>query len=225
INQCDEQEIGYDFISCTTGGQNYFADQCSSTCSGEDRGDNICRSTDFAAGCTAINECNGETQGFEYSKCNTGGESYFADECSWGCFGVDKDNICRSTDFAVGCTADSECNGIEAGTGICDSSCNYVSPNLIFNLTEQYQNNTITIFKFVINDTIGSSDNFTWQFNTGEGLGNSTFNSTYDIALENNESIFVYIAHDYISSGNYTITATAYTGGSSDSQNINVTII
>ncbi|MFH2028817.1 MAG: S8 family serine peptidase, partial [Nanoarchaeota archaeon] len=209
---CDNDDVGLgDDDWCFTPYNTYFDGQETSYCE---------YSTTYG-----VAECDERQVDDNLSSCTIGGESYFADECSWGCFGIDRDNICRSTDFAVGCTADSECNNVVAGTGNCDSSCNYVPTNLLFNLSEQYQNNTVSVFKFVINDTIGSSDNFTWQFDTGEGLGNSTFNSTYDIALATNESIFVYIAHDYISSGNYTVTATAYSGESSDSQNINVIII
>lgn len=63
ISQCDEQQPGYDYTSCTTGDKSYFADQCSSSCQGEDRGDNICRSSSFAAGCTADSRCDGVTAG------------------------------------------------------------------------------------------------------------------------------------------------------------------
>ena len=49
--------------STTLSGQTYFADKCTSTAGGEDRGDNICRSSTFASGCTADPECNGVTAG------------------------------------------------------------------------------------------------------------------------------------------------------------------
>ncbi|PIN87280.1 hypothetical protein COV19_00150 [Candidatus Woesearchaeota archaeon CG10_big_fil_rev_8_21_14_0_10_44_13] len=67
ISLCDEQQPGYDYASCTTGDQSYFADQCTSSCQGEDRGDNICRSSAFAAGCTADAECDGLEAGVECS--------------------------------------------------------------------------------------------------------------------------------------------------------------
>lgn len=179
ISQCDEQDLGYDYASCTTGGQTYFADQCSSSCQGEDRGDNICRSSAFAGGCTASSNCNELSPGSDLNTCNQAGQTYYEDECSNSCqytditsvfectetgcscteplcdgstagsnistcssgqtYFADKctptasgedrgDNVCRSSVFASGCTADTECNGVEAGTGDCDATCNYGNP-------------------------------------------------------------------------------------------------
>ena len=54
---CDGLTIGSNITKCSSG-QTYFADKCTSTASGEDRGDNICRSSAFGAGCIADSECN-----------------------------------------------------------------------------------------------------------------------------------------------------------------------
>lgn len=184
ISQCDEQLTGYEYSSCTTGGQNYFADKCSSSCQGTDRGDNTCRSSAFATGCTAASNCNGLSTGADLNTCNQVGQTYYEEECSSSCGyqdvtsvfectetgcscttsqcdGVapqgtinycnkggqtyfqddcgstaaaeDANSICRSANSLQsgdGCTADSQCNGITAGTGNCDVSCNFVSdPN------------------------------------------------------------------------------------------------
>jgi len=123
-------------VKCNYGGQTYFADKCSASCTATtdgviDRGDNICRSSAFATGCTAIAECNGLATGSNINYCNKGGQTYFADKCSSTCGGEDRDNICRSSgslQTGDGCTADSACNGITAGTGDCTSTCSYSPP-------------------------------------------------------------------------------------------------
>jgi len=63
ISECDELFPGSAIESCTKGGQSWFADECSSTCQGQDRGDKICRSSAFASDCTASPECNGKEAG------------------------------------------------------------------------------------------------------------------------------------------------------------------
>ncbi|MFH1053012.1 MAG: S8 family serine peptidase [Candidatus Woesearchaeota archaeon] len=76
--------------------------------------------------CGSISQCDEQLVGYNYANCTTGGESYFADQCSYSCQGEDRgDNICRSSAFTSGCTAHPDCNGIEAGTGVCDLNCDY----------------------------------------------------------------------------------------------------
>jgi hypothetical protein len=110
-----------DITKCTNGNA-YFADKCTSTCSAVDRGDNVCRSSAFASGCTAAGSCNGLTPGTNINSCNNGGQTYFADKCNSGCGVEDRDSICRSSAFASGCTALAECNGLTPGTNI--NTCN-----------------------------------------------------------------------------------------------------
>ncbi|MFH1106943.1 MAG: S8 family serine peptidase [Candidatus Micrarchaeota archaeon] len=55
---CDGKTTGDNIVTCSAG-QTYFADKCTATASGEDRGDNICRSSAFDSTCTACVECNG----------------------------------------------------------------------------------------------------------------------------------------------------------------------
>ena len=64
---CDGLTTGSTITTCSSG-ETYFADKCTSTAGGEDRGDNICRSSEFASDCTADFECNGITAGT--GKCN-----------------------------------------------------------------------------------------------------------------------------------------------------------
>jgi hypothetical protein len=80
-------------------------------------------------GCGASLGCDELTQDSETTTCNQVGYTYFQDKCN-GCRAIDKDNICRSAGSLFvsegnpkdGCTADSECNGKEAGTSWCDGN-------------------------------------------------------------------------------------------------------
>ena len=60
--ECDERQIGDNLTGCSAN-KTYFADQCNSTCYGQDRTENICRSNSFASGCTADANCNGVVAG------------------------------------------------------------------------------------------------------------------------------------------------------------------
>jgi hypothetical protein len=129
----------YSGYTCNQAGKTYFQDTCNSTCGVADK-NYICRSagslctdgTKPIDGCTAISACNGIATGTNINTCTNGGQTYFADKCSLTCEGQDRDKICRSSAFAYGCTADSQCNGVTAGTsvtagtGYCSSSCQYV---------------------------------------------------------------------------------------------------
>jgi hypothetical protein len=120
----------------------YFADKCSSTCSAVDRGDNICRSSAFASGCSAISACNGLNPGSNINTCNNGGQTYFADKCSSSCGGQDRgDNICRSSSFASGCTAVAECNG-KSPESVCNSD--YCSSGRLFDYNGDRTLNSVT---------------------------------------------------------------------------------
>ena len=74
-------------------------------------------------------DCDERQVGDNITGCTTSGQNYFGDKCSSSCWSQDS-NICRSSAYASGCTADSRCNGIVAGTGDCDAYCNYYSDQL-----------------------------------------------------------------------------------------------
>jgi hypothetical protein len=59
----------------------------------------------------------------DVSYCNKAGATYFADKQNSDCTYSDRDNICRSSAFASGCTAAPECNGITANTNIAHCGC------------------------------------------------------------------------------------------------------
>ena len=61
LSECDGIATGGTIAYCNKGGETYFADKCSDTCTGQDRLDNVCRSAGFGAGCTADAACNGLT--------------------------------------------------------------------------------------------------------------------------------------------------------------------
>jgi hypothetical protein len=78
----------------------------------------------------------------------------------------------------------------------------------IDSITESYTNNTERIFEFIIyNDGSSTVYNISWQFDTGN---NYIVNSTQNISsLAAGEKAFVYIAHNYSSSGSFTVKANA----------------
>ncbi|MFH1592725.1 MAG: S8 family serine peptidase [Candidatus Woesearchaeota archaeon] len=94
--------------------------------------------------------------------------------------------------------------------------------DFIFNLSEIYQNvpDTLRIFKFTINNTVNSTDNFTWQFDLDESVINSDINFT----LLSNETIFNFIEYNFTKLGSHEIEAIVKSGNYSDSETINVTI-
>lgn len=131
---CDERQSGDDLNLCM--GYSYYEDECNSTCDYQDI-TSIFECSD--AGCFCNQPlCDGLTTGNNITTCSSG-ETYFADKCTSTAGGEDrKDNICRSFDFAGGCTADSECDGIEAGTENCNYDCTIYSLNITYiNITDE----------------------------------------------------------------------------------------
>ncbi len=115
---CDERIVGWDLNRCE--GVSYYEEECSSNCSYTDA-TSIFECTD--AGCSCIELlCDGLSVGDNITTCSAG-QTYFADKCTSTASGEDRDNICRNASFVAGCTASDECNGIIAGTGNCDMSC------------------------------------------------------------------------------------------------------
>ncbi|MBM3200023.1 hypothetical protein FJZ53_03720 [Candidatus Woesearchaeota archaeon] len=130
---CDEKASGDDILYCTSG-STFIGDECSATCTGQDRaGETTCRSAGSLGagdGCTAEAVCNGiQASGGDIVSC-AAGNAFIADECSATCTAQDRvgENICRSSDFAGGCTAEPACNGLivntcNNGTVYCDATC------------------------------------------------------------------------------------------------------
>jgi len=82
---------------------------------------------------------------------------------------------------------------------------------------------TTRIFEFIINNTGNVTlGNISWQLSTG----NSLINSTKNITLAPMETVFVYVAHDYVNQGNYTANVTVSAPGFDKiiSSNINISI-
>jgi len=59
---CEGLTEGDDITTCSSE-QTYFADNCTASATGQDRGDNICRSSSFHTNCTADALCNGIVNG------------------------------------------------------------------------------------------------------------------------------------------------------------------
>jgi len=122
IASCDEKTVGTDLNICS--GTSYYEEECSSTCGYQDI-TSVFECTESGCSCTEP-LCDGLTTGDNITTCSSG-QSYFADKCTSTAGGEDRgNNICRSSVFVAGCSADIECNGVEAGTGFCDSNCQYV---------------------------------------------------------------------------------------------------
>lgn len=122
VSQCDELLPGDDYASCTTAGMSYFADQCSSSCQGEERGDNICRSSYFATGCTAASNCNTLSPGTDLNTCNQVGQTYYEDECSNSCQYTDITPVFECSETGCSCNAP-QCDGLTTGSNI--NTCTY----------------------------------------------------------------------------------------------------
>ena len=173
IVECDERIVGEDYLGCTTGNETYFADQCSSVCGGEDRGDNVCRSSAFASGCTASSECNGVTAG-------TG-------NCTSNCVWV--------PDVPPVVTLVSPSNDSTVGTG-----------NLLFNCsaTDDISSNGLT------NIALYGSWNGGWHANETESLAGLSNSTVFSKNLPDGDHFWNCLARDTSSNGgwgdnNYTI--------------------
>jgi Subtilase family/Dickkopf N-terminal cysteine-rich region len=119
---CDERYAGEDLNLCV--GITYYEEECSSTCSDNQDVISVFECTD--AGCFCDEPlCDGLAIGGDIAACSAGYD-YFADKCTSTASGEDRGNdICRSSVFAFGCSADVECDGVEAGTGGCYLNCSY----------------------------------------------------------------------------------------------------
>ena len=121
---CDERQVGDDLNKCV--GVSFYEEECSSTCSVVDN-TSIFECGDSGCSCSET-LCDGLAGGSNVTTCSSE-QTYFADNCTFSAEGQDRgDNICRNSTFASGCTADAECNGVEAGTGNCSANCVFGSP-------------------------------------------------------------------------------------------------
>ncbi len=166
-SNCDERQVGDDLNLCL--GTSYYEEECSNTCSNADI-TSIFECSDAGCSCTEF-LCDGQTSGDNITTCSSG-QTYFADKCTSVATGEDRgDNICRNSSFVAGCTADSECNGIEAGTGNCNTSCNFMFTENITNCNQlqAMSNNLSGNYKLMNN--IDCSATSTWNNNGTQYLG------------------------------------------------------
>lgn len=116
---CDERQVGEDLNKCV--GTSYYEEECSSTCNYQDV-TSVFECTESGCSC-AESLCDGGTTGTAITTC-AANKTYFADKCASTASGEDRsDNICKSSAFASGCTASSQCNDVTAGTSIGTGSC------------------------------------------------------------------------------------------------------
>ncbi len=94
-------------------------------------------------------------------------------------------------------------------------------PVQVSNLTTKYINSTQRIYGFAITNRHNSTlSSVSWKLNTGQ----STISSQLPITLNADETILVYIYHNYTSPGSYNIIAAATSNSVSHSQKIEITI-
>ncbi|MBS3083735.1 hypothetical protein J4423_02945 [Candidatus Pacearchaeota archaeon] len=165
---CDGLSVGGNITSCVSG-ENYFADSCTASASGQDRGDIICRSSVFALDCTGDSRCNGIGAG-------TGNCSSI---CTWGnspsvpttllCDGeLCTNNGIFSDSIAINCSGsiDPENNTI---TYVIDSYYNHTGP-------VEYVINQFSNSKQIENLTFSGNQNITRYLEISR---NATMNSAY----------------------------------------------
>jgi len=92
---------------------------------------------------------------------------------------------------------------------------------LIANLSVLHSNNTERIFEFeILNNANSTIENISWSLDTDQ----TTINSTNNITLDPQESIFVYVDYDYTSYGDYVVTVTANRPNGTFSANMSITV-
>jgi hypothetical protein len=87
--------------------------------------DDITETCSSACGSDPV--CDNELPGEELPGCGIE-KTYFSDACSSICTSEDKGPICRSSVYALGCTADPFCEGAVAGTQDCTATCQKNTP-------------------------------------------------------------------------------------------------
>lgn len=217
---CDELNIGHNLNLCI--GLSYYEEECSNSCGYTDE-TNSFECNENGCSCAAP-QCDGLTIGEEISTCNYGATSYFSDKCTGNAGGEDRgDNICRSSAFAEGCTADPECDGVAAGTNDCSNTCVHLaqqddppSVNLITPTNNFVDNDGIIIFNCsvvddynLVNITLYGNWSGAWQNNETKFLAGKYNSTTFEKILGNGIYNWNCLAYDNSSKsdwGNYNYT-------------------
>ncbi len=92
--------------------------------------------------------------------------------------------------------------------------------NLLSNISIVYTNGTQRVFKFAINNTVNSSENFMFESDSGETIVNSSQN----ISLTNNELTMAFITYNFTLSGEHTLRSKVRSGSYYDDRKIKITI-
>jgi len=116
---CDEHSVGAQVDLCI--GLPYREETCNDACAPVDIG-TVFECTDSGCNCEEP-MCDQRSAGSPIPTCSSS-QPYIADRCTQTAGAADRfESICRSSEFAAGCTGDRECNGVPAGTGNCSLSC------------------------------------------------------------------------------------------------------
>ena len=102
------------------------------------------------------------------------------------------------------------------------SNLEFITPEIdVTELNVVYQNSTERIFMFAVNNTLNVTINqIEWLFDTGD----DNYSSEVNASLASGEEYYVYLYHNYSSSGNYSVTATAQNTEYSDMETIETVI-
>lgn len=166
----DEKTVGTLLNRCD--GTSYYEEKVANDCTTEDN-TNVFECDDTGCSCSE-SLCDGLTTGSNITTCSSGG-TYFADKCNSTAGGEDRgDNICRSSAFAAGCIADSECDGVTAGTGYCNSSCNYIPDTTPPELTIINPVNDTTYYTTTIDLDWTANETLNWCAYSLDGGANNT---------------------------------------------------
>jgi hypothetical protein len=91
----------------------------------------------------------------------------------------------------------------------------------VSSLDQIYQNSTLTLFEFKIqNNGASTINNINWSLNTGDN--GYTINSTTGINLTSEENVYVLAEYNYSAYGIFAVTANATDGISSDTDTITI---
>ena len=214
---CDERQVGTDLNKCVM--TSYYEAECSSSCGYQDITSVFdCNETDCSCSQPL---CDGLSAGSNIATCSAE-KTYFADKCSITAGGQDRgDNLCRSSAFASGCTADSQCNGFANGTNFCNSTCGY-NPVYAANITDLkvlYSNSSIKVFLFWVDNT-GLSSNISFVFDTGE----ANITNSQNIPLLTMVSIPIIIEYNYSKAGLFNVTVNVSSGNVSNFSNMSIEV-
>jgi len=183
---CDSLTTGSNIVTCSSG-QTYFADKCTSTAGGEDRGDNICRSSTFAGDCTADVECDGTVAGTGW--------------CDASCFNTQPPSVISLIETPSDPATYSSGGSYEFNVTVTDGT-GVEKVLLEFNGVNYTASAIGDVYNVSLVDLGVGTYNYRWFANDTNGNANNTETGSYTIDKATS-TVYTYINH---SRSNITIT-------------------